>query len=79
MARKKKSRKKSRRPRLSQAQLVQPTPVAQTATVTNQQAAGDTLPDLRDEYRYVVADLRRIAIIAAAMMVVMIVLALLAI
>ena len=78
MAKKKKSRRRSRRPRLSQAQLVQPTPVVRTAA-PDQQTSDDALPDLRKEYWYVVADLKRIAIIAAVMMVVMIALALLAI
>ncbi|HEY74659.1 MAG TPA: hypothetical protein G4O00_00570 [Thermoflexia bacterium] len=73
----KKSRKRTRGPRLSEAQLVQPTP---RVTIAPDQQASDGAPsDLRDEYRYVIADLRRIAIIAAAMMVVMIGLALLAI
>lgn len=78
MAKKKKSRRRSRGPRLSHAQLVQPTPVVRTAA-PDQQTSGDALPDLRKEYWYVVADLKRIAIIAAVMMVVMIALALLAI
>ncbi len=85
MSKKSKRRRKRRRtPRLSPAQLVQPGVAApmqpvQTAErpVVAPAATPEPAGDLREEYRYVVADLRRIAIIAAAMMVLMIVLALL--
>ena len=77
--RKKKSRsqRKRRGPRLSPTQLAQP-----SAAPTAAQAGALGLPaaepsDLREEYRYVVTDLKRIAIIAVVMMVVMIALALL--
>ncbi len=80
MARKrKKSRKRTRTPRLSEAQLVQPTPTVRTVTAADRQTPDDEPVDLREEYWYVAADLKRIAIIAAAMMVVMIGLALVAI
>jgi hypothetical protein len=71
-------RKKERRVRLSPAQMELPgeggvagTPVA-TAPARRAPKA-----DLREEYRYVIADLRRIGIIAVAMLAVLIVLALL--
>jgi hypothetical protein len=81
MARKsRRSRKRSQAPRLSPAQLAQPSeklegPLPAPARMT----AAKAPPDLRDEYRYVVTDLKRIAIIAAVMMAVMIALALLVI
>lgn len=71
------SQKKRRGPRLSPTQMAQP---AATSAPAQTDVAGPASPapsDLREEYRYVVADLKRIAIIAAAMMVVMIGLALL--
>ena len=79
MAKKKKSRKRRRTPRLSKAQLVQPTPTVRVAVSPDQQTSDDAPVDLREEYWYVAADLKRIAIIAAVMMVVMIGLALVAI
>jgi hypothetical protein len=75
----KKSRRGKRRGqpvRLSQAQMVQPGTgeVAQAASAASTKP-GPQMTDLRDEYRYVIADLKRIAIIALAMLVVLIVLA----
>ena len=84
MARKKRKKsKRARTPRLSAAQLVQPgqaeAPVEvrkkRTVPTPSSGSADKTLPDLREEYHYVVADLKRIGIIAAAMLVVMILLA----
>jgi len=79
-------RKRKRGPRLSPTQLVQPTAGRPTAvgaqSTTQPSSAGRVagqMPDLREEYHYVVADLKRIAIIAAVMMVVMIGLAFLAV
>jgi hypothetical protein len=73
-----KKRKRSKTPRLSAAQLVQPgeevTPSRPTPTARTTPAQPS---DLREEYHYVMADLKRIAIIAAVMLVVMIGLALL--
>ncbi len=66
--------KKSRKPRLSEAQLVRPDP-RQPFSVASPSQARTTLPDLREEYQYVVRDLRTIAIIAVVMLVLMIVLA----
>ena len=67
--------RKNRRTRLSAAQLVQPgegaLPVARELRKIDKAKA----MDLKQEYRYVVADLKRIAILAAAMLVVLIVLA----
>ena len=85
MSKKSKRRRRRRRtPRLSPAQLVQPGVTAPTQPVETAErpvvapaATSEPTGDLREEYRYVVADLRQIAIIAAAMMVLMIVLALL--
>ncbi len=74
--------KKSRRrrgtsgPRLSAAQLVQPgeQAAAPAPAVAPQapKAPARVARDLREEYPYVVADLKRIAIIAAIMLAVMI-------
>ncbi|HEC34240.1 MAG TPA: hypothetical protein ENI37_05935 [Chloroflexi bacterium] len=71
-------RKRSQTPRLSPAQLVQPSgertgPIVVSAP----KATARGLPDLQEEYHYVVTDLKRIVIIAVAMLAVMIVLALL--
>lgn len=73
--------KKSRRrrgapgPRLSAAQLVQPgeqaAALAPAAVPQAPKASARVLRDLREEYPYVVADLKRIAIIAAVMLVLM--------
>jgi hypothetical protein len=76
--------KKSRRvrsrgqgPRLSAAQLVQPgtgEAVAEADT-TEERVPSARAVDLRSEYHYVVSDLRRIGLIAAGMVCVLIVLA----
>ena len=67
--------KKSRRvrPKLSQAQLVQPTkealvakPVAEEITI--QPIEQPKATDFRTEYQYVVSDLKRIGLLAAAML-----------
>lgn len=81
----KKSHRRHRKtayPRLSPAQMIQPgeqtaptKPVAVSPTVSR--APARVLRDLREEYPYVAADLKRIAIIAAVMLVVLIGLALL--
>jgi|GEM_PF-2018013 hypothetical protein len=85
----KKSRRSQRRsqgPRLTAAQMVQPgsaeekikkaepAPVRAAASRPDPRKAA-SLPDLSQEYRYVAADLKRIGIIAAAILVIMIVLA----
>ncbi len=73
---------KYRRPNLSSSQLTRPVPMT-GATQAEQAAAPQvkgtisTQTNLRDEYRYVITDLKRIGIIAVAMVVVMIVLAVL--
>ena len=62
---------------LSPAQMVQPgmgTDVPLTVTTTQSEPE---VTDLREEYRYVAADLKRIGIIAGAMLAVLIALALL--
>ncbi len=74
--------KKSRRrrgtsgPRLSAAQLVQPgeqtAAPAPTAVHQAPKTSARVPRDLREEYPHVVADLRRIAIIAAVMLALMI-------
>ncbi|MBC7226598.1 MAG: hypothetical protein H5T61_05135 [Thermoflexales bacterium] len=71
--------KKSRRrrgasgPRLSAAQLVQPgeqaAALAPAVAPQAPKASARAFRDLREEYPYVVADLKRIAIIAAVMLV----------
>jgi len=74
-------RKKGRQVRLSPAQMVQPgmgevvdapLPTAAPARPVSPQKS-----DLREEYCYVVADLKRIGVIALAMLAVLVVLALL--
>ena len=72
-------RKKGRPVRLSQAQMAQPgadqvvsaSPNVFSATPASQES------DLREEYHYVVADLKRIGVIALVMLVALIALALL--
>jgi hypothetical protein len=63
-------KKKGRQVRLSPTQMVRPG----AAEMPDVSAAAPTpLPsDLREEYRYVIADLKRIGIIAATMLVVLI-------
>ena len=71
--------KKSRRgkkPRLSPAQRVQPmAEIEALSAAPAEDTPGPQAPDLQEEYRYVVADLRRIGLIAAVMLVVLVVLA----
>ncbi len=79
----KKSRRVRRRQqaRLSQAQMVQPG----TSEATGFSPAVTSIParpapattDLREEYRYVIADLKRIGVLAVMMLAVLVVLALL--
>lgn len=67
-------RRKGARPRLSKAQLVQPTEqaVKEAPRVTEVAVTGPaqqpTPTDFRDEYYYVVSDLQRIGLLAAAML-----------
>ena len=58
-------------PRLSPAQMVRPDYKADKAEISQNKGS----EDLREAYRYVLTDLRRIAIIAVIMLVLMIVLA----
>jgi len=72
-------RKKGRQVRLSQAQMVQPE-VGEGVVASLVAAPARPVPDvsdLREEYHYVVADLKRIGIIAVAMLAILIALALL--
>jgi len=67
-------RRKGTQPRLSETQLVQPTekaikeapPVAEVAALEVKQLSVET--DFQNEYRYVVKDLQRIGLLAAAML-----------
>jgi hypothetical protein len=72
-------RKKSQPMRLSPAQMVQP--VAGEVTAASPAAtparSAPRVVDLREEYHYVITDLKRIGIIAAVMLVILIALALL--
>jgi len=84
MGKKSRRRRGTARPRLSAAQLVQPgeqaVPAVTPAVVQTPQApktSARALRDLREEYPYVVADLKRIAIIAVVMLALMVGLALL--
>lgn len=83
---KKSRRRRATRPRLSPSQMVRPEEQripqisqAPAAVLPNrpQSPAHTSLRDLREEYPYVAADLKRIAIIAAIMLVILIGLALL--
>lgn len=62
-------------PRLSAAQMVQPSANAQPGQPPAAKPAAVPAQDLRQEYQYVASDLKRVAIIAAAMLLVMVVLA----
>ncbi|MDY6877525.1 MAG: hypothetical protein SWK90_15180 [Chloroflexota bacterium] len=72
-------RKKGRRVRLSPAQMIQPEIGEEVAAslIAAQARSVPEVSDLREEYRYVVADLKRIGIIAVAMLAILIALALL--
>ncbi|RME36153.1 MAG: hypothetical protein D6793_06255 [Thermoflexia bacterium] len=81
---KKARRRKSTRPRLSAAQLVRPeeggkTPVVVAVPVSERRDTGPqkSLRELKEEYPYVVADLKRIGLIALAMLALLIGLAVL--
>ena len=76
------ARRKGDRPKLSAAQMVRPgmSEAAVEARVTEAASsepapAADQGPDLRGEYRYVINDLKRIAIIAASMVALLVILA----
>ncbi|MFN3762708.1 MAG: hypothetical protein ACK4WK_05825 [Anaerolineae bacterium] len=75
MGKKSHRRRRTSGPRLSAAQLVQPgeqaAAPAPAAVHPAPKASARVLRDLREEYPYVVADLKRIAIIAAVMLILM--------
>jgi hypothetical protein len=78
----KKSRRRRRRtpaPQLTPAQMVQPNAQVEHTAAPVVKAPRPAAGGLREEYEYVVADLKRIAIIAAVMIVVMIILAVVAV
>ena len=80
MAKKSRRVKKKGQPvRLSAAQMVQPRTdeVTEVPSVVAPARSVPQVADLREEYRYVIADLKRIGVIAVAMLAVLIVLALL--
>lgn len=70
-------RKKGRQVRLSSTQMAQPgiQEAAAAPLVATPARPVPKATDLREEYRYVVADLKRIGVIAVAMLAVLIVLA----
>jgi len=72
-------KKKGRQVRLSPAQMVQPRggEVTGAAAVITPARPAPQVSDLREEYHYVITDLKRIGIIAVAMLAVLVVLALL--
>jgi hypothetical protein len=74
-----KKTKRGRRVRLSPAQMVQPGTgeMADAPLVVAPTRPTLEMSDLREEYHYVIADLKRIGIIAVAMLAVLVVLALL--
>ena len=73
------SRRRSRPVRLSSIQMAQPRAdgVTDTTVVTALARPASEATSLREEYRYVIADLERIGVIAVAMLAILIVLALL--
>ena len=75
MAKKSRRAKRQKQVRLSATQLMQP---GVTATVdgTLSTVTGQEVSDLREEYRHVAAELKRIGIIAAPILAVVIVLVL---
>lgn len=81
MAKKSRRVRRQQQARLSQAQMVQPRtgePVSFSPAATAIPARPVSVTtDLHEEYRYVIADLKRIGVLAVAMLVVLIVLALL--
>jgi len=70
-------RKQGKQVHLSAAQMVQPTvaEVGNSARTATQAQPASKEADLGEEYRYVIADLKRIGIIAVGMLAVLIVLA----
>ena len=69
-------RKKSREIHLSPSQLVQPgEEIADAAIAAAAARPRSKVANLQEEYRYVIADLRRIGIIAVGMLAVLIALA----
>jgi hypothetical protein len=84
MGKKSRRRRRTSHPRLSAAQLVQPgeravaaAPTAVSHAPQAPKASTRVLRDLREEYPYVVADLKLIGIIAVIMLALMVGLALL--
>jgi len=73
------AKKKGRQVRLSPAQMIRPEAgeVANVPPAVAPARPTSKVSDLREEYRYVIADLKRIGIIAVAMSAVLIALALL--
>ncbi len=64
-------RRKGVQPRLSQAQLIQPTAASRTQQEEDPAVELEAQPkalDFQDEYHYVVSDLQRIGILAAMML-----------
>ena len=72
-------KKKGRRVRLSPTQMMQPGvgEMVDAPTVAAPARPAPQAPDLHEEYRYVIADLKRIGVIAVVMLAVLIALALL--
>ena len=68
-------RKKSRQIHLSPSQLVQPGEEADAPIAAALARPGLKVADLREEYRYVITDLKRIGVIAVGMLAVLIALA----
>lgn len=81
-------KRKARAVRLSPAQMVQPLPAEEisprpareirpgSVVLPTRRATPKEQPDLAEEYRYVVSDLRRIAVLAGVMLAILVVLAL---
>ncbi len=75
MAKKSRRVKKQGQVRLTAAQMVQPIAGEVSEAVAVPVHSAPQAPDLGEEYRYVIADLKRIGVIALVMLAVLIVLA----
>ncbi len=75
MAKKSRRVKKQGQVRLTAAQMVQPIAGEVSEAVAVPVRSAPQAPDLGEEYRYVIADLKRIGVIALVMLAVLIVLA----
>ena len=69
-------RKKGREVRLSEAQLARPGADTAADGALPSEGMAEAVAEVQEEYRYVAADLKRVSIVAGALLVVAVVLAL---